>query len=75
MGCNMRSMMITGLDEELRYTNLLVMRSAAGWYIGSYYVNENGSKVPGTRDSDYYPTKEMAEHDLINECWNQRSHP
>lgn len=49
-------------EEEARYSPLQVMQSAAGWYIGTAYNNEDGWQEPGSRDSDYYATKEEADY-------------
>lgn len=48
-----------------RYTDLQVLRSGAGWYIGTLYeeFDESGKRVwqePGSRDSDYFSTEEGA---------------
>ena len=48
-------------EEEARYSPLQVMQSAAGWYIGTSYDSQEGFLEPGSRDSDYYPTKEEAD--------------
>ena len=37
------------------YGELTVMHSAAGFYLGRYYSDEDGES-PGTRESDYYPS-------------------
>jgi hypothetical protein len=55
-------------DDLSGYTDLQVLRSAAGWYIGTMYrnVNPDGSTwdEPGSRDSDYFRTREEAERFL-----------
>lgn len=48
------------------YTELQVLHSAAGFYIGTLYeeYDANGKCVwqePGSRDSDYFRTEESAE--------------
>jgi hypothetical protein len=51
--------------EELgRFTELQVLKSAAGWYIGTLYNAVEGWQEPGSRDSDYYPTEERANYAL-----------
>jgi hypothetical protein len=45
------------------YTELKVMRSAAGYYIGRGYI-ENGMEFPGSRESGYYRTEEEAQKEL-----------
>lgn len=46
------------------YSNLKVCESDAGFYIGREWI-ENNIPSPGSRESDYYPTKEAAEIDLM----------
>lgn len=49
------------IDKE-GYSELKVMRSAAGYYIGTEYVDPvDGLREPGSRDSDYFPNREQAE--------------
>lgn len=43
------------------YSELQVLRSATGFYIGTTYTDsENGWTEPGSRDSDYFDSKEQA---------------
>ena len=49
-------------EELARFTELQVMKSAAGYYIGTAYNNEEGYQEPGSRDTDYYRTKEDADY-------------
>lgn len=49
--------------EKRKYSDLQVLQSAAGWYIGTLY-NSGGFPEPGSRDSDYFSTKAEAEHHL-----------
>lgn len=49
---------ITEADKE-NYSDLQVLQSNAGFYIGTLY-NERGMLSPGTRDSEYFPTRESA---------------
>jgi len=51
--------------EKEGYGELEVLRSAAGYYIGTLYTEPEGYKVPGTRDSGYYRTREEAEQALV----------
>lgn len=49
-----------------RYTDLQVLCSGAGYYIGTMYqeLDENDNVIweePGSRDSDYFKTQEGAE--------------
>ena len=51
------------------YTDLQVLRSAAGFYIGTMYVERDASgqivwQEPGSRDSDYFGTRKAAEKSL-----------
>lgn len=53
------------------YTELRVLSSAAGYYIGTNYVNveADGStwEEPGSRESGYFRTREAAEAALAAE--------
>lgn len=42
------------------------MQSAAGYYIGRTYIDEEyfGAELPYSRDTGYFPTKEDAEEYL-----------
>jgi|TARA_R110000765_G_scaffold71994_4_gene139790 hypothetical protein len=62
-------------EEAGDYSDLKVMRSAAGYYIGTSYNDPDMGPVPGSRDSGYYPTEEAAQADLDNDAFNQRLHP
>lgn len=57
--------------ERARYSDLQVLQSAAGWYIGTVYTAEEGWQEPGSRDSDYYPTEERAKFALtyLEKLW------
>lgn len=62
----MKSPMINNADfiqNKDGYSALKVMKSAAGWYVGTTYT-ENGITEPGSRDSDYFGSREEAEHYL-----------
>jgi hypothetical protein len=53
------------IPDKSGYTDLRVLRSAAGWYVGTLYENRNekGELLflePGSRDSDYFATEEAA---------------
>lgn len=69
-------------STEGEYTDLRVLRSAAGWYIGTNFIH-NGTALgipkgfiePGSRESGYYATREEAERALKSESWEQRGHP
>jgi hypothetical protein len=45
------------IKEKNMYGELTVLDSAAGYYIGRVYTDDEGFVEPGTRESDYYPTK------------------
>lgn len=45
--------------EEERYSDLQVMQSAAGYYIGTVYQEEE-FPAPGSRDTNYFQSKELA---------------
>lgn len=60
----------------LKYANLekplQVLPSAAGWYIGTWDVNDG----PVSRESvEYFPTEEEAKEALKSSTWTQRNHP
>ncbi len=61
------------------YSDLCVLRSAAGYYIGTEFFHTSGEFTgliePGSRESEYFPTREAAQHALDNESWHQRTHP
>lgn len=60
----MKSPMVQSLDsieDKGRYSDLQVLRSGAGFYVGTIYHNPEGFDEPGSRDSDYFPTREQAE--------------
>jgi len=52
---------------DLGYSDLKVMRSGAGYYIGRSY-REKGSDwdEPGSRESGYYPSESAARKDLLS---------
>lgn len=47
------------LEREC-YTDLQVLRSGAGHYVGTMYRSPDGFQEPGTRDTVYYGTQEEA---------------
>ncbi len=49
------------LKDSERYSDLQVLQSAAGFYVGTVYENPDGFSEPGSRDSGYFATKEQAE--------------
>lgn len=59
----MKSPMVTNgsyIKDKGNYTDLQVLRSGAGYYIGTLYNNPDGFQEPGSRDSDYFETEEQA---------------
>lgn len=47
---------------------LTAMRSAAGWYVGSYHRDEEGFLEPNDRNSVYFPTRSEALEELKAIC-------
>jgi len=47
-------------DKKRRYSDLQVLESRAGFYVGTTYDGNHGPE-PGSRDSGYFPTREKAE--------------
>ena len=56
----MKSPQTLKLPDVHRYSDLKVMKSQAGFYVGTTY--DDGS--PGSRDSGYHPTRKAAERTL-----------
>lgn len=51
----------TYLPEKTGYSDLQVMRSGGGWYVGTTYTDpKDGLVEPGSRDSDYFGTEAEA---------------
>ena len=50
------------------YQEITVLKSAAGYYIGRLYADPdmNGMLVPGTRESEYYASREEAVEAIRN---------
>ena len=74
----MKSPMVTPaayLKDKENYSELQVLRSAAGYYIGTLYSNPGGFVEPGSRDSGYYPTHKVAKEALMAHNWEQRMEP
>ena len=62
-------------DEKEGYSDLKVLRSNAGWYIGTIFTDKDGSKEPGSRDSQYFKTRDEAVRALDSNEFEQREHP
>ncbi len=65
----MKSPMVEGADcltKKSGYSDLQVLRSPAGWYLGTIWTDPDDQtyREPGSRDSGYYAKKEDAEHAL-----------
>lgn len=56
-------------DGHKDFTELQILKSAAGWYIGTIHTDpDDGSQEPGSRDSNYFDTKEDADM-ALKELW------
>lgn len=62
-------------SDEGKYSDLMVLRSAAGWYVGTVFTHHGGFQEPGSRESEYFATRQEAQDALDNQTWNQRSKP
>lgn len=74
----MRSPLVENADyiqDKKGYSELKVLQSPAGFYIGTIYTDEDGFQEPGSRDSEYFPTKRAAEIALEQNDWCQRMTP
>lgn len=56
--------------DRAKFSDLQVLRSAAGWYIGTIHTDEEGFQEPGSRDSIYFASEEIAKKvlDKLVEC-------
>ena len=57
----MKSALIGHCNDQENYTKLMVLKSPAGYYIGTIYEDPAGFQEPGSRDSDYFDTRAQAE--------------
>lgn len=73
----MRSQQVIILEgkDNPHYSDLQVLKSAAGWYIGTIHTDDDGFQEPGSRDSGYYQTKEEAQQALDNNSFEPRLNP
>lgn len=73
----MKSPQVQNVDSKNaeRYTDLQVCQSGAGFYIGAMYKTPEGFTEPGSRDSQYFPTREEAQKALDSGIWEQRMWP
>lgn len=60
----MKSIQVKNIDanRQMDYSDLQVMKSPAGWYVGTVYhskeiYGDQSSEEPGSRDTDYYATQ------------------
>lgn len=49
------------ISHKEGYSDLQVLKSNAGYYIGTIYTGHDGFREPGSRDSDYFGTKDAAQ--------------
>jgi hypothetical protein len=50
--------------KDGEYSELQVMQSNAGFYIGRIFTGNDGLQEPGSRESDYFASKALAEQAL-----------
>lgn len=63
----MKSPMVTNLEcitDKAGYSDLQVLKSGGGFYVGTLYTGPGGFEEPGSRDSHYFKTREEAERYL-----------
>jgi hypothetical protein len=55
--------------DRKNYSDLQVLKSAAGWYVGTLYISKSFTE-PGSRDTDYFDSEEVANKALkiLHEC-------
>ncbi len=51
-------------EDKKNYSDMGIMKSAAGYYIGTIYNNPDGFQEPGSRDSHYFATYQEAANEL-----------
>ena len=64
----MKSPMIENANyvDKKDFSDLQVCCSGGGWYIGTVYTDpETGDKEPGSRDTEYFPTQQEADIQLM----------
>lgn len=62
-------MTVSNLPKTSGYSDLQVLKSAAGWYVGTTYTHGSDSEFaglvePGSRESGYFSTEELADQHL-----------
>lgn len=65
----MKSPMVKGATyidktDKGNYSDLQVLQSAAGYYIGTLYTDSKGFVDMGSRDSEYFGTEKEAQTEL-----------
>ncbi len=63
----MKSPMIESADyinDKVGYSDLQVLESPAGFYVGTMFNDPEDGQVPGSRDSGYFPSRDLAEEFL-----------
>lgn len=48
------------VEDKDRYSDMQVLKSGAGYYVGTIYSNPDGYQEPGSRDSGYFATEGAA---------------
>jgi hypothetical protein len=48
------------IKDKGRYSEMQVLRSNAGYYVGTMFTTPEGWEEPGSRDSGYFRTEEAA---------------
>ena len=66
---------VVSTEEQGNYSELQVLHSPAGYYVGTMYNNPEGYQEPGSRDSEYFPTFAAAEQALKSGEFDQRMTP
>lgn len=65
-------------EDKPNYSDLQVLKSAAGFYVGTLYHEADGTRIPGTRDSlNYFSSREKAAahlQDIIERKARTRMH-
>ena len=52
------------IDNKEKYSDLQILNSMGGYYVGTLYEEDEGFLVPGSRDSNYFKTRIEAEEFL-----------
>ena len=57
------------INHKEGYSEMQVLKSPAGYYVGTIYTDVDGFQEPGSRDSEYFGSHEEAQshlHDFEN---------